>query len=82
MGNQTKTTYVYRGTEVILTGRKASRQGQNQPTRRNAGATSEEVLFEIVPADPENGTWSSWVKKEELYIIISDNRENCDNESV
>lgn len=63
-----KTTYVYRGTEVILTGRKASRKIASS-SRRHGSPTIDDVLYEIVPADPKNGTWSSWIKIEELFII-------------
>lgn len=63
-----KTTYVYRGTEVVLTGRKATRKVLS--TSRRLTTPSEDVLYEIVPADRENGTWSSWVKIDELFTIV------------
>lgn len=83
MKNDNTITYVYRGTEVVLTGRKASRQLTHNPTRRNAKSTpDEEILHEIIPADPKNGSWSSWVKKDELFVIISAKPEEEGDESL
>lgn len=64
-------TYVYKNTEVMLTGRKATRK--NTPkTPRRLGTTSDntDTLFEVVPADPKNGSWTSWVILEDLFEIL------------
>lgn len=58
-----KKTYVYEGVEVIKTGRTASR----------STARKRITLYEIKPYDNENGSWSKWVKYDELYEILGEN---------
>lgn len=69
-------TYVYEGSEVALTGRKAERR--IAPSRRKPTNTNNvEILIEIHPAsDPS--AWLRWVKMSELYTIIT--KETNDNE--
>lgn len=69
--NNHSTKYVYKGTEVILTGRFAKRDVETTSSQRKQNSEIlEDILYEIVPADPKNGSWSSWVKQEELYTIF------------
>ena len=53
-------TYVFKDTEVVLTGKRAERKLR----------TKTDVLHEIKPADGENGTWTMWVRMTDLYEII------------
>jgi hypothetical protein len=57
--------FVFNGIEVKLTGRRA------QKTLRN----NTEILFEIQPADPDEGCWKRWVRQVELYEIQENNNE-------
>lgn len=55
------TRYVYNGTEVILTGRKAEKE-----LRRKV-----DTVFEIKPADELHGSWKKWVRMNELHQIVA-----------
>lgn len=61
----TNTTYVHGGIEVTLTGKTATRK---IPARGRAPERAD-TLYEITPADKESGSWTKWVRKDELYII-------------
>lgn len=58
--------YVMGDLEVKLTGRSAVRKST---IGRNKGAVIS-PLFEVTPADIEDGSWKKWVKLSELYEII------------
>ena len=49
--------YIYENCEVVLTGRRATKQGTNL------------VLVEITPKDPNDGTWKKWVSEKVLFQI-------------
>lgn len=68
----TDKTYVYNETEVKLTGRTAKK------TLEAKGRRSEPkvfMLYEITPADKENGSWKNWVKMTDLYEIVGEDDE-------
>lgn len=54
------TKYVYKDIEVVLTNRTAVKQLR----------TKKDVLYEIKPADPDQGNWRKWVRKTDLHEII------------
>lgn len=56
-------TYVHEGVEVKKTGRTAEK---DMPANKKA------VLFEITPADPDNGTWKKWVSDKSLFSIVQE----------
>lgn len=66
---QTPKTYVYQETEVKLTGRTAKRAAGGKASRRTPKTTTEQVVYEITPAEIENGSWKKWVRMAELYEI-------------
>ncbi len=59
-------TYVYRDTEVKLTGRTADKELKS--TRRTK-EPSVVTLHEITPVDSMNGTWKKWVRMTELFEV-------------
>lgn len=63
-------SYVYNGTEVKLTGRKAFRKLRTKTT----------YIYEITPLTNEDGSWKKWVQLTELYEITDNNKENNNNE--
>ena len=67
-------TYVFNGTEVVLTGRTAHRKIEARTTRRVAPRV--DVVHEVEPADRELGSWKKWVRIEELYEIKDSNNNN------
>jgi len=54
-----KKTYVYNNTEVVLTGRTASKKLLK----------TVDVLYEVKPIDGEQGSWKKWIRFTELYEI-------------
>lgn len=56
------TTYVYEGTEVVMTGRTAQK-----PSTLSAHIML--IMYEIQPADKETITWKKWVKMDQLFIV-------------
>ena len=64
----TDNSYVFDGTEVLCTGRTATRTADRK-TASGQKVKSINVLIEIKPADTEEGSWHKWVKKDELYEI-------------
>lgn len=64
-------TYIFDNTEVVKTGRKALKEKSPQKQNRSSRTPSQnDLLFEVKPAEPENGTWKRWVRLEDLYVII------------
>ena len=62
-------TYVYDGSEVVLTGRRATRQVEQR--RQKTGVVNVEILVEIHPlSDPS--AWVRWVRLSELYTITTE----------
>lgn len=72
--SQEKQHYVYDGNEVIKTGRTAIRNETRNTSRRTARRV--DVLHEIQPANIEDGSWKRWVKKEDLYLIVDEDKES------
>ncbi len=58
-------TYLYKGTEVVLTGRRAEKQLR----------IKQDVLYEIRPLSIDDGSNKSWVRLNELYDITKDNTD-------
>ena len=58
--------YVLNDLEVKLTGRVAVKRSK---TGRNPGSVISTV-YEVSPADTEEGSWKKWVKFTDLYEII------------
>jgi hypothetical protein len=54
-------TYVYQDGEVKLTGRTAVKTSK----------MTQLALYEITPANPDDGTWKRWVPFNVLYTIIA-----------
>ena len=65
---QEEKTYVFKDTEVRLTGRTAIRESNRRSTR---GMTSTTKLVEITPTNVENGSWTRWIQQSELFEIQS-----------
>lgn len=68
------TAYVWNGSEVKLTGRIAKKEGKRTVSGRSGrgGFRSIDMLHEIEPADKQDGSWTKWVRKEELYEIVDE----------
>lgn len=66
----TAETYIYDNTEVVKTGRKAIKEKEQKQKRSVRTPPSQDILFEITPADQENGSWKKWVRQVDLYEII------------
>ena len=67
------TTFVYDDTEVRLTGRKATREMPVAKRRRDSSGPRTDELVEITPNDIEDGSWTKFVRRTDLYEIIDDN---------
>jgi hypothetical protein len=65
-----KSTYIYNNTEVKCTGRVAVKTKVERKDGKRVN--SELKLYEVTPADPEQGSWVNWVALEDLYIIMED----------
>lgn len=65
-------TYVFKETEVVLTGKRAERKLR----------TKTDTLYEIKPADSENGTWTKWVRMTDLYEIVGEENNNESDKST
>ena len=59
-------SYVYENTEVVLTGRRAERE---IAARSSRGKDRVDELVEIKPKDPEDGSWTKFVRESEMYVI-------------
>jgi len=56
-------SYVYDGTEVKLTGRKARREVPR--------VKGDPMVFELLEVTPvEDSAWLKWVKRDELFLIV------------
>ena len=66
--------YVYKETEVKLTGQTAERKLSG--SRR--GGDRVDVIHEITPANDEDGSWKKWVHLKELYEITNAETESND----
>ena len=64
MTNETEKTFVYDGTEVRKTGRRAKKDLQSPRGK------TEIVICEITPADEMDGAWKKWVQDKELFTIV------------
>jgi hypothetical protein len=65
-----KLTYVYETTEVILTGRMASKlENSNSNKRRLNSSHKTQIKYEITPIADSGASWKKWVFMGELYII-------------
>jgi hypothetical protein len=60
-------TYVYKETEVKLTGRTAEKEIKGL---RKGTPSRVAVLHEITPVDSLNGSWKKWVQMVELFEIM------------
>lgn len=72
IGKSVMKSYVYEGTEVVLTGRTAERKTYSPvPQRRNKTRAVDkvEVLYEITPADKSSIIWKQWVSIGSLYEV-------------
>lgn len=59
-------SYVYEQTEVILTGRKATKELRSG---------KEEVLFEITPISKITGSWQKWVQMSQLFEVVEEDED-------
>lgn len=59
----TDKAYVFNGTEVVLTGKIA---------KRTLRSGKETAVHEIRPRLKENGTWTKWVRMNELFEITDE----------
>jgi len=65
--------YVFHEFTVVLTGRLAKRNIETKS--RRAKEPKIDVKYEITPANPTNGSWTKWVRMEDLYEILHDGGE-------
>lgn len=66
------TDYVWNGSEVRMTGRQAKKETNIKAVRSGKSRQSIDILYEIEPADKEDGSWKKWVRKEELFEIVNE----------
>lgn len=69
--------YVYDNTEVVKTGRIARKQARKAVKRSERSPTrNDDLLYEVTPANEDDGGWKKWVKQMDLYEIVNeqDNR--------
>lgn len=57
------TSFVYENTEVVMTGRKATKELRSG---------KEEILYEITPISKITGSWCKWVTVNNLYVVNED----------
>lgn len=67
--------YVYDGTLVKKTGRRAVKQKPDNSNRRRSVNAPDQYVYEIEPAESEI-IWKKWVKEEELYVILDDEEQH------
>jgi len=68
-------TYVYNETEVKMTGRTAKKELEARGRRTTAKVYT---LYEVTPADNENGSWKNWVKITDLFEIVQTEEDKDD----
>ena len=69
--------YVFDNMEVVKTGRKAIKDKPTKANRSDRTPTKQDdVLYEITPADKENGSWKKWVRNIDLYRILEQKEVN------
>lgn len=59
-------TFVFKGSEVIKTGRVA-RRDISRPSSRSV---QYDWLYEVKPVNEQDGTWTEWVRQTDLYEIV------------
>ena len=72
----TEEIYIYDNTEVIKTGRIAVKQAKVKSRRSDRSPGKGDTLYEIKPADSEEGSWTRWVRQADLYEIIEQKEDN------
>lgn len=74
-------SYVWKESEVRLTGRIAKKKSTTKGGgRRREARTLIDTLYEIEPANDDDGSWKKWVRREELYEIIDEPESTNDRE--
>ena len=68
--------FVYDNQEVKKTGRRAVKNSQPKARRSDRTPSNQDMLFEITPANSEDGTWKRWVRQTDLYEIIEQQEVN------
>jgi len=69
--------FVYDNMEVVKTGRIAVKDKAPKSNRSDRTPTKQDdTLYEIQPADPEDGSWKKWVRNIDLFKIIEQNEVN------
>lgn len=71
MSNQD--TFVFNGSEVKLTGRKAIKKAESISRRNRETKTIIDEMVEITPVSIEDGSWKKWVKLDDMFIIENKN---------
>jgi len=72
------TAYVWNGSEVMMTGRTARKEGNSVATRSGRTVRRIDILYEITPTNNEDGSWKKWVRKDELYEIVDEPKSDND----
>jgi len=74
------TQYVFEGLEVKKTGRIAQKEIPTKLKKRRGGNASPriDILYEVTPVDNETGSWMKWVKDEDLYEIVDEDKPDND----
>lgn len=75
-------TYIYDNTEVVMTGRTAVKAVAKTKRRSGRSPVSTDRLYEVKPADPENGTWTKWVRQSDLYEIQEEKEDNKNDREI
>lgn len=65
--------FIYEDTEVILTGRVATRS-KSLRTRRDVDSSG--TKHEITPANQDCGSWKKWVQMNDLFIITDESNND------
>jgi hypothetical protein len=69
-----KQTYIFQGVEVVMTGRIAIRE---TPTTRGKQPIKT-TLYEVTPADKEEGSWKRWAGLSDMYKVIDGGTNDAD----
>ena len=73
-------SFVWNDTEVKKTGRVAKKEQRKSTVRSNRRPSRIDVLYEITPANEDDGTWKKWIRHEDLYAIVDEDSELLTNE--